>query len=515
VSELELKHRHPIYRFAGWAGLALLCTLVAVTFVFFSYYSGLFAGLLAPCGLIAPAALFLFFGLERARLWWARIMVALLPMGLIFQFGSKEFPITLALLIFLINLFVIAFDKLYGYTGERRGPTPLRRPLGIWLVTIIFSTLVSRFALHGILELIPLLLAATVYVYVRLYVKDERELESLIKAFTVGACFSLGSGVYELYKGVTYTANLSRESQTMTMYSDVFRIDGSFFGPNSFVFFSGSAGLLYAVMFFYWRDWRWKLFSLALAVTGFVLSIFTYSRGGIVGLAAGAFFLLLALPPPKKRLRLYLLIIPLALALVAVVTLPVIGAQARGTGLVSPQELERILIESPTPAKIADAISSLSRPIMWVRSLEFWRTSPIWGIGHSNFEGWFNVVMPKMFHYFGFYPRHPHNIFIYALLSTGIIGLACLLVIIAKLTNYLFGGIRHRGSFIGYLSIALVSIWILIFVHGLVDAVFVLPLTLSIAGIFFLYLSMSTFVMDAVKRRRALEKARGESEITA
>ncbi len=515
MSELELKHRHPVYRYAGWAGLALLCVLVAITFVYFSYYSGLFVGLLAPFGLIAPAALFVFFSLEKARLWWARVMVALLPMGLIFQFGSKDFPITLALFFFLINFFVIILDKLGGYTGERRGPTPLRKPLGIWLVTIIFSTLVSRFAINGILDLIPLLLASTVYVYVRLYIKDERELESLIKAFTVGACFSLFSGLFELYKGVTYTANLSRESLTISMYSGVFRIDGSFFGPNSFVFFTGSVGLLYGVMFFYWKNWRWKLFSLVLSITACVLSVFTYSRGGIVGLAAGLLFLILALPPPKKRLRLYLIVIPLALVVVVGVTIPVIGAQARGTGIISSQVLEKVQLESLTPAQIADIISALSRPIMWVNSIEFWKTSPIWGIGHGNFEGWFNEVMPKMFHYFGFYPRHPHNLFVYALLSTGIIGLGCLMVIIVKLTGYLFGGVRHRKTFIGYLSIALISIWILIFTHGLVDAVFVLPLTLSLAGIFFLFLGMSTFVMDAVKKRRELEKVQKQSEVTA
>lgn len=510
MSELELKERHPIYRFAGWAGLALLCILVAFTFSYFAYTRRFIIGLLATTALIAPAALFLVFAHEKARLWWARIMVALMPLGLFFRFGSDEFYITPALFMFLINLFVIVLDKLQGYEEKKRKPSPLSAPLGIWLVTIIFSTLVSRFAVHGVFELIPFLLASTVYVYVRLYIRDERELENLIKAFTVGACFSLGSGYFELAKGVTYTADLSHESQSV-MYMDVFRVDGSFYGPNSFVYFSASCALLYGVMFFYWRTWRWKIFSLILALSGAVLSIFTYSRGGVIGLAAGILFLILALPPPKKRLKLYLVVLPLALAVAIGVAIPVLGAQARGTGLVDPQELQQA-VSSESAGQVANLISSLARPIMWYWSFEFWKTSPLWGIGHSNFEGYFNLVMPDMFRMFGFYPRHPHNIFIYALLSTGLIGLGCLLVIIFKLTKYTFSGIRHRETFIGYLSIALGSIWLLTFIQGMVDAVFVLPLTIPLTGFFFFFLASSTFVMDAVKERLALEK--GASPVT-
>jgi len=504
VSELELKERHPIYRFAGWAGLALLCILVAFTFTYFAYTRRFMIGLLATAALIAPAALFLVFAHEKARLWWARILVALMPLGLLFRFGSDEFYFTPALFMFLINLFVIVLDKLQGYEGEKPKPTPLSKPLGIWLVTIIFSTLVSRFAVHGVLELIPLLLASTVYVYVRLYIRDERELESLIKAFTVGACYSLGSGYFELIKGVTYTADLSHESQSISMYADVFRVDGSFYSPNSFVYFSASCALLYSVMFFYWRNWRWKVFSLVLALSGAVLSIFTYSRGGVFGLAAGILFLTLALPPPKKRLKLYLVVVPLALAVALCVTIPVLGS--RGAGLVDPQELQQVVVSTESAGQVADITSSLARPIMWYRSFEFWMNSPVWGIGHSNFEGYFNPVMPYMFRMFGFYPRHPHNIFIYALLSTGLIGLGCLITIVVKLSRYTLGGIRHRGTFIGYLSIALGSIWLLTFIQGMVDAIFVLPLTIPIAGSFFLFLASSTFVMDAVKERLALEK---------
>ncbi|OGD78881.1 MAG: hypothetical protein A2Y64_08595 [Candidatus Coatesbacteria bacterium RBG_13_66_14] len=505
MSELELKERHPIYRFAGWAGLVLLCILVAVTFAYFAYTRRFMIGLLGVAALIVPAALFLVFAHEKARLWWARIMVALMPLGLLFRFDTGEFHLTPALFMFLVNLFVIVLDKLQGYEGEKPKPTPLAKPLGVWLVTIIFSTLVSRFAVHGVLELIPLLLASTVYVYVRLYIRDERELESLIKAFTVGACYSLGSGYFELVKGVTYTADLSRESQSITMYSDVFRVDGSFYGPNSFVYFSASCAILYGVMFFYWRKWRWKIFSLGLALSGAVLSIFTYSRGGVVGLAAGILFVILALPPPKKRRSLYLVVIPLALAVAIGVAIPVLGEQSRGTGLVDPQEMQEVAVSTESAGQVADLISSLARPIMWYWSFEFWKKSPVWGIGHSNFEGYFNLVMPDMFRMFGFYPRHPHNIFIYALLSTGLIGLACLLVIVGKLTRYTFSGIRHRGTFIGYLSIALGGVWLLTFIQGLVDAVFVLPLTLSLAGFFFFFLASSTFVMEAVKERRARE----------
>jgi len=506
VSELELKERHPIYRFAGWAGLALLCTLVAVSFTYFAYNRRFIVGLLSVAALIAPAALFLVFAHEKARLWWARIMVALLPLGLLFRFGPDEFYFTPALFMFLINLFVIVLDKLQGREVEKPKPTPLAKPLGIWLVTIVFSTIVSRFAVHGVLELIPLLLASTVYVYVRLYIRDERELESLIKAFTVGACYSLGSGYFELAKGVTYTADLSHESQSVNMYADVFRVDGSFFGPNSFVYFSASCTLLYGVMFFYWRKWRWKIFALVLAISGAVLSIFTYSRGGVVGLAAGLLFLVLALPPPKKRKKMYLVLIPIALVVAAAVAIPVMGEQARGTGLVDPQELQQVSVSSESAGQMANLISSLARPIMWYWSLEFWKNSPIWGIGHSNFEGYFNLIMPDMFRMFGFYPRHPHNIFIYALLSTGLIGLGCLIFIVVKLTRFTFSGIRHRGTFIGYLSIALGSLWLLTFIQGMVDAVFVLPLTIPLAGFFFFFLASSTFVMDAVKERLALEK---------
>jgi len=65
VSELELKQHHPIHRFAGWAGLALLCVLAAVSFTYFAYTYRFIIGLLAVGVLIAPAALFLVLSTRR------------------------------------------------------------------------------------------------------------------------------------------------------------------------------------------------------------------------------------------------------------------------------------------------------------------------------------------------------------------------------------------------------------------------------------------------------------------
>jgi len=509
--QFTLFSRNGLKKSLGLLGVLALSLLAAMVFVTVAYSGNILLGFVSGLALLMPIGVLIFFSEAKFRTWWGRANVALLPMGLIVKLDVGAVAVNFALFIFFINLLIILTDKLVGTPRNPKRKSFIRLPLLIWFAVIVLSTALSRQPYYGFMDLIPLLLAASVFAYLRNYVQDEKEVERLIKFFAIGVGYALLIGLLEIQSGHLY-GPLFRQSNITADFGADLRTTGPFDNANSFAYFAGVGALFFAPLFFYWKDWKWKLVSVGFFLSGILLVVNTFSRGGLIGFAGGLVFMLLALAPPKKKLTIWMIIIPMVLgAGVVYLSSGVGGKRSLSVSMDNIQgSIQQAMITGDETA-LNDIISFAARPIIWINALSFWSESPLIGIGHHNFLFRFRAVAPDILSTIVYMITHTHNILINTLTEEGLIGLGCLIAIIIQLLRYLIGGIRHRRTMIGYLAIGLAAVFVHIFTHGLIDSIFVIGSHSVEAGIFFLMLAFSSFVADAVKTRREKEKLAAET----
>ena len=165
------------------------------------------------------------------------------------------------------------------------------------------------------------------------------------------------------------------------------------------------------------------------------------------------------------------------------------------------------------PEEQLNLIATMARPIIWLIGFQLWKANPIFGIGHFNTVIRIGPYLPPVLRPIQSILFHFHSIYFNTLFEGGILCFGALLWFLIRVINYVFGGIRHRGHYTGYSSLALGAVWVQVFVHGFVDTTFALGSHYLEAGIFFLYLALHSFTADRVKRRRNIArlKERGSS----
>jgi putative inorganic carbon (HCO3(-)) transporter len=504
--QIALLTKNGLKKTLGWLGVLALSLVAALVFVTVAYAGNVLLGFVSGLALLMPIGVIIFFSEAKFRVWWGRANVALLPMGLIVKFELGVVAVNFALFIFFINLLIIITDKLLGTPRSPRRRSFIHWPLLIWFAVIILSTALSRQPYYGFMDLIPLLLAGSVFAYLRNYVESEEEVERLIKFFAVGVGYALLIGLMEVQTGHLY-GPLFRQSNITADFGTDLRATGPFDNANSYAYFAGIGALFFAPLFFHWKDWKWKLVSVGFFLSGTLLVINTFSRGGLIGFAGGLVFMLLALAPPGKKLVIWMIIIPMVLgAGVVFLTSGVGGKRSLGVSMENIEGSIQTAMLTGDEEALNDIISFAARPIIWINALSFWSESPLIGIGHHNFLFRFHAVAPDILSTILYMITHTHNIFINTLTEEGLIGLGCLIAIIIQLLRYLIGGIRHRRTMISYLAIGLAAVFVHIFTHGLIDSIIVIGGHSVETGIFFLMLAFSSFVADAVKKRRQQEK---------
>jgi putative inorganic carbon (hco3(-)) transporter len=154
-------------------------------------------------------------------------------------------------------------------------------------------------------------------------------------------------------------------------------------------------------LLFFGRDRKLRLFTGAAALFGMALLLLSQSIQGLVGLAAGVFFLLIW----RSRWFLLLIFIPLGLAILGIAIFPL-----------NFQSLAAYLLSQNNPLGIAVVL----RLDIWSRALAMIRDLPYTGIGLNTFP-----ILQSQF-YPGFLlglEPHAHNLYLQTALDLGLPGL--------------------------------------------------------------------------------------------
>jgi putative inorganic carbon (HCO3(-)) transporter len=385
--------------------------------------------------------------------------------------GSRLLVILVATLPFLENAqtgvigAAVAIAWLMMWLSDRRDAedqsvpiwTPIHLPLiSYWAIALIATLLspVRVAALDGMLKLT---------IYMIAFVSMSRMMRLGWRSVLVGtyletALVVCAYAVQQWYLGApelaTWTDITSETAGTTRVYS--------FLGnPNLLAGYLIPALPLGAIAAIHWRSWGMKVLGAVVAILGAFCITQTQSRGGLLGLAAESFALVLLLVYWwGKRLPTW--------------TLPVTfggtaGAIALGTILV-PTLRKRVVSIFGT-----EDSSNAFRVNVWMSVLNMIKVKPILGIGPGNKA--FNLVYP-LYQRSGYSALGAYSVPLELTVETGIIGVICygwLIFSIFRQAWIALNRLRSDRNMDGLWIIAAIATIVGMMTHGLFDTVWYRP----------------------------------------
>ena len=335
--------------------------------------------------------------------------------------------------------------------------TPIHLPLiSYWAIALI-ATLISPVriaALDGMVKLT---------IYMIAFVSMSRMMRLgwrsvLVGTYLVTTLLVCAYAVQQWYLGApelaTWTDITSETAGTTRVYS--------FLGnPNLLAGYLIPALPLGAIAAIHWRSWGMKVLGAVVAILGAFCITQTQSRGGLLGLAAESFALVLLLVYWwGKRLPTW--------------TLPVTfggtaGAIALGTILV-PTLRKRVVSIFGT-----EDSSNAFRVNVWMSVLNMIKAKPILGIGPGNKA--FNLVYP-LYQRSGYSALGAYSVPLELTVETGIIGVICygwLIFSIFRQAWIALNRLRSDRNMDGLWIIAAIATIVGMMTHGLFDTVWYRP----------------------------------------
>jgi len=335
--------------------------------------------------------------------------------------------------------------------------TPIHLPLiSYWAIAII-ATLISPVrvaALDGMVKLT---------IYMLAFVSMSRMMRLgwrsiLIAAYLITAFVASAYGVQQWYLGAPELATWTDPTSETAGVTRVYSFLGN---PNLFAGYLMPALPMGAIAAIHWRNWGMKALGAITAIMGAFCITQTQSRGGLLGIAAAGFTLVLLLVYWwGKRLPTWTL--PAAFGGTA-------GAIALGTILV------------PTLRKRVGSIfgtedsSNAFRVNVWQAVLNMIKAKPILGIGPGNKA--FNLVYPQ-YQRSGYSALGTYSVPLELTVETGIIGVICygwLILTIFRQAWIALNRLRRDRDSSGLWIIAAIATMVGMMVHGLVDTVWYRP----------------------------------------
>jgi len=335
--------------------------------------------------------------------------------------------------------------------------TPIHLPLiSYWAIALIATLLspVRVAALGGMLKLT---------IYMLAFVSMSRMMRLgwrsvLVGTYLVTTLLVCAYAVQQWYLGApelaTWTDITSETAGTTRVYS--------FLGnPNLLAGYLIPALPLGAIAAIHWRSWGMKVLGAVVAILGAFCITQTQSRGGLLGLAAESFALVLLLVYWwGKRLPTW--------------TLPVTfggtaGAIALGTILV-PTLRKRVVSIFGT-----EDSSNAFRVNVWMSVLNMIKAKPILGIGPGNKA--FNLVYP-LYQRSGYSALGAYSVPLELTVETGIIGVICygwLIFSIFRQAWIALNRLRSDRNMDGLWIIAAIATIVGMMTHGLFDTVWYRP----------------------------------------
>jgi len=226
------------------------------------------------------------------------------------------------------------------------------------------------------------------------------------------------------------------------------------------------AVVLSIAAFFSWRGWGPKALAVVMAVANASCLVFTYSRGGWIGMVVSVLvlgFLMVSwgsvrLPQPWRALALPILL----------------------GGFMGVLVLAMLLVE-PLRDRVASMFvgrgdsSNNFRINVWMAVIEMIQARPVLGIGPGNVA--FNQVYP-LYARPRFTALSAYSIFLEVLVESGLIGFAGFLWLLAVTFNQgwmQLQRLRHLDSREGFWLMGAIATMVGMLAHGLVDTVWYRP----------------------------------------
>ncbi len=335
--------------------------------------------------------------------------------------------------------------------------TPIHLPLiSYWAIALI-ATLISPVRVAAIDGMVKLTIYMLAFVSLsRLMRLGWRNI--FIAAYLISALVASAYGIQQWFLGApelaTWTDPTSEIAGTTRVYS--------FLGnPNLFAGYLIPALPLGAIAAIYWQSWGMKAIAAITAILGAFCITQSQSRGGLMGLAAESFVIVLLLVYWwGKRLPNW--------------TLPTVfggtaGAIALGTILI------------PTLRKRVGSIfgtedsSNAFRVNVWMSVLNMIKVKPILGIGPGNKA--FNLIYPQ-YQRSGYSALGTYSVPLEITVETGIVGVICyswLIFTIFRQGWIALNRLRSDRDPNGLWIIAAIATLAGMIVHGLVDTVWYRP----------------------------------------
>ena len=335
--------------------------------------------------------------------------------------------------------------------------TPIHLPLISYWAIALLATLISPVRVAAMDGMVKLTIYMLAFVSLsRLMRLGWRNI--FIAAYLISALVASAYGVQQSFLGApelaTWTDPTSEIAGTTRVYS--------FLGnPNLFAGYLIPALPLGAIAAIYWQSWGMKAIAAITAILGAFCITQSQSRGGLMGLAAESFAIVLLLVYWWGR-RLPKWTLPTVFGSTA-------GAIALGTILI------------PTLRKRVGSIfgtedsSNAFRVNVWMSVLNMIKAKPILGIGPGNKA--FNLIYPQ-YQRSGYSALGTYSVPLEITVETGIIGIICyswLIFTIFRQGWIALNRLRSDRDPNGLWIIGAIATLTGMMVHGLVDTVWYRP----------------------------------------
>jgi len=368
----------------------------------------------------------------------------------------------------LLGLLMVACGGFLGLVvlvDEGRQPwlTPVHLTVMLyWGVSVVATGLspVRQAALSGLAKLTLFLILFWLMAWV---LRSPRWRNWLIAIYLHTALIVSTYGLRQLYFGAEPLATWVDQESTLANTTRVYSYLGN---PNLLAGYLIPAVALSAVAVFAWRGWLPKALALTMFGMNMICLVFTFSRGGWIGLVA-TMFVLLVLLVDWVSIHLPQLLRRLALQLV-------LGA-ATATVVLAVAFVEPVRDRAASFLAGRGDSSNNFRLNVWAAVLEMIRDRPWLGIGPGNdaFAKIYPFYQRPRFNALGAY-----SIFLEIAVETGLIGLGCFLWLVLVTLNQGWMQLRRLRSLAnpqGYWLIGAIATVIGLMAHGLVDTVWYRP----------------------------------------
>ena len=335
--------------------------------------------------------------------------------------------------------------------------TPIHLPLVCYWAIALFATLLSPVKVAAFDGLIKLTIYMLAFVSMgRIMRIGWRSI--LIAAYLITALVASAYGVQQWFLGAPELATWTDPTSENAGITRVYSFLGN---PNLFAGHLMPALPLGAIAAIYWQHWGMKAIGALTAIMGAFCIVQSQSRGGLMGIAAASFTLVLLLVYWwGKRLPTWTL--PTAFGGTA-------GAIALGTILI-PTLRKRVFSIFGT-----EDSSNAFRVNVWMSVLNMIKAKPILGIGPGNKA--FNLIYP-LYQRSGYSALGTYSVPLEITVETGIIGVICygwLIFTVLVQAWIALNRLRNDRDANGLWIIAAIAALVGMLVHGLVDTVWYRP----------------------------------------